>query len=56
MKPYEIGELDQYLLGQGNHYEFIKNWVHTWLKMEIKRVHICSVGTERTESICHWRV
>ena len=20
-KPYEIGELDQYLFGQGNHYE-----------------------------------
>ena len=24
MKPYEIGELDQYLLGQGNHYEIYK--------------------------------
>ena len=23
-KPYEIGELDQYLLGQGNHYEVYK--------------------------------
>lgn len=20
-KPYEVGELDQYLFGQGNHYE-----------------------------------
>ena len=24
VKPYEIGELDQYLLGQGNHYEIYK--------------------------------
>ncbi|RGY81494.1 1,4-alpha-glucan branching protein GlgB [Dorea sp. AM58-8] len=24
VKPYEIGELDQYLLGQGNHYEVYK--------------------------------
>ena len=24
-KPYEIGELDQYLFGQGNHYEIYKN-------------------------------
>ena len=24
LKPYEIGELDQYLLGQGNHYEIYK--------------------------------
>ena len=24
IKPYEIGELDQYLLGQGNHYEIYK--------------------------------
>ena len=23
-KPYEIGELDQYLFGQGNHYEIYK--------------------------------
>ena len=27
VKPYEIGELDQYLLGQGNHYEIYKNLV-----------------------------
>ena len=24
VKPYEVGELDQYLLGQGNHYEIYK--------------------------------
>ena len=23
-KPYEVGELDQYLFGQGNHYEIYK--------------------------------
>ena len=23
-RPYEIGELDQYLFGQGNHYEIYK--------------------------------
>ena len=24
LKPYEIGELDHYLFGQGNHYEIYK--------------------------------
>ena len=24
LQPYEIGELDQYLFGQGNHYEIYK--------------------------------
>ena len=25
---YRIGELDQYLFGQGTHYEIYKKWVH----------------------------
>lgn len=29
-KAYEIGELDQYLFGQGNHYEIYKKLVHIW--------------------------
>ena len=28
-KPYEIGELDQYLFGQGNHYEIYKKLTAT---------------------------
>ena len=27
VQPYEIGELDQYLFGQGNHYEIYQKWV-----------------------------
>ena len=29
LQPYEIGELDQYLFGQGTHYEIFVSWVHT---------------------------
>lgn len=29
VKPYEIGELDQYLFGQGTHYEIYKSLVPT---------------------------
>ena len=28
-KAYEVGELDQYLFGQGNHYEIYRNWEPT---------------------------
>lgn len=44
VKPYEIGELDQYLLGQGNHYEIYKKLGAHLLKMAIKRVHILQCG------------
>ena len=50
VKPYEIGELDQYLLGQGNHYEIYKKLGAHLVDDGDKK------GTERTESICHWRV
>ena len=50
LKPYEIGELDHYLFGQGNHYEIykklgahkVKNGKKTgvyfavWLRMHVR--------------------
>ena len=43
-KPYEIGELDQYLFGQGNHYEIYRSWVHIWYRTENKKVCILRYG------------
>ena len=45
-KPYEIGELDQYLFGQGNHYEiYEKLGAHLVQNGKQKRSLFCSVGT-----------
>ena len=45
-KPYEIGELDQYLFGQGNHYEiYEKLGAHLVQNGKQKGVYFCSVGT-----------
>ena len=52
-KPYEIGELDQYLFGQGNHYEIyeklgahliMRSWAHIWYRTENKKVCILQCG------------
>ena len=43
-KPYEIGELDQYLFGQGNHYEIYEK-LGAHLVQNGKRCVFCSVGT-----------
>ena len=48
VKPYEIGELDQYLLGQGNHYEIYKKL----------GAHLVEDGDKKGTyfAVCHWRV
>ena len=44
-KPYEIGELDQYLFGQGNHYEIYKKLgSHCVKNWETGRGILCKYG------------
>ena len=43
-KPYEIGELDQYLFGQDIITRFIRSWVHIWYRTENKKVCILRYG------------
>ena len=38
-KPYEIGELDQYLFGQGNHYEIYEK-LGAHLVQNLSLIHI----------------
>ena len=46
VKPYEIGELDHYLFGQGNHYEIYKKLGAHRVKNGKKRRDIfCSLGS-----------
>ncbi len=52
-KAYEIGELDQYLFGQGNHYEIYKKLgAHMVDDEGTGRSLFCSVGTECEISVC----
>ena len=43
-KPYEIGELDQYLFGQGNHYEIYEKLGAHLYRTENKKVCILQCG------------
>ena len=43
-KPYEIGELDQYLFGQGNHYEIYEKLGAHLVRTENKKVCILQCG------------
>lgn len=46
-KAYEIGELDQYLFGQGNHYEIYKKLgAHMVDRRRAGRSLFCCLGTE----------
>ena len=42
-KPYEIGELDQYLFREIIT-RFIRSWVHIWYRTENKKVCILRYG------------
>ena len=44
-KTYEIGELDQYLFGQGNHYEIYKKLGSHRVKVTPPGCVFCCVGT-----------
>ena len=44
-KPYEIGELDQYLFGQGNHYEIYEKLGAHLVQNGKQKCVFCSVGT-----------
>ena len=55
-KPYEIGELDQYLFGQGTHYEIYKKMGAHRVKKREKRGRIfCSMGTACAFCVCSGR-
>ena len=51
-KAYEIGELDQYLFGQGNHYEIYKKLGAHMVDDEGQRSLFCCLGTECEISVC----
>ena len=56
-KPYEIGELDQYLFGQGNHYEIYKKLgAHLVQDGKQKGVYFAVWGTACTGSFGSRRV
>ena len=50
-KAYEIGELDQYLFGQGNHYEIYKK-LGAHMVDDEGRSLFCCLGTECEISVC----
>lgn len=43
-KPYEVGELDQYLFGQGNHYEIYNKLGAHFVKDGKKKGYILRCG------------
>ena len=46
VQPYEIGELDHYLFGQGNHYEIYKKMgAHEVTKNGKRRSIFCGMGS-----------
>ncbi len=61
LQPYEIGELDQYLFGQGTHYEIYKKMgAHEVTKDGVKGVYFERKNCSRTRlgnwtSICSGR-
>lgn len=51
VQPYEIGELDQYLFGQGNHYEiYEKMGAHKVTVDGVSRCLFRGVGTPCAQS------
>ena len=53
VQPYEIGELDHYLFGQGNHYEIYKKMgAHEVTKRSI----FCGMGSSCSKRFCNRRV
>ena len=43
-KPYEIGELDQYLSDRAIIMRFMRSWAHIWYRTENKKVCILQCG------------
>ena len=50
-KAYEIGELDQYLFGQGNHYEIYKKLVRIWWMTKGRKEFILLSGHRMQKSV-----
>ena len=54
-KSYEVGELDHYLFGKGNHYEIYKKLgSHMIGGEEKKRSLFCSMGSACERSFGSW--
>lgn len=53
-KAYEIGELDQYLFGQGNHYEIYKKLGAHMVDDEVRKEFILLSGHRMQNQCLQW--
>ena len=56
VQPYEIGELDHYLFGQGNHYEIYKKMGAHEVTKNGKRGVYFGMGSSCSKRFCNRRV